>query len=499
LGAKWVEGWLGLPRLAFVATYLPQVRWEEKVTSEWEPKKFKISLDAMFETSDSSPVRPFARSPVRPLAGEVGKQAEHLSHMNRRDSQTWPNPATRGPEANSLSLANPIASSAKLSQLSSGSPVPAGIRQVLWVWDFILILLTAQGTATWASIVLLAGGFWTTNALAGILPPLAITAQYHCESFRPGSTLPFLTHELRLHIYSSNRWWRIRTEPSDGKQLPVDWMSIPGGARRQVDVPIVSTATNLFPVAEAYGDLYPLSLDAGVLLAWLACIPRPELPVLDDLRIHRFLGPGLEVDSRSEGTFGLEWLAPQLFYLARLSITNNGWMFLAGGEAIRAKGRLAEGWLEFEYRVKTITNWLGVTIPVVGDLQMWMPADDSTTRLALVRRETIQVINVRPLETADLPRFEYPIAAAMDRRPPGFAKGRALRYLITNDQWVALNDSRLRNLAYIERLGSQPQTTRARFGFVSLLMLLLLCPPAFACYRRLKHGYSPQSNPKGSP
>jgi hypothetical protein len=82
LGVKWVEGWLGLPRLAFVATYLPQVGWEEKVTSEWEPKKFKIPLDAMYEISHEftrspvhpftrSPVHPFTRSPVHPFAGEA--------------------------------------------------------------------------------------------------------------------------------------------------------------------------------------------------------------------------------------------------------------------------------------------------------------------------------------------------------------------------------------------------------------------------------------------
>ena len=41
--------------------------------------------------------------------------------MNWRNSQTWPNPAMRGPEANGLSLANPLAAAAESSQLPPGN------------------------------------------------------------------------------------------------------------------------------------------------------------------------------------------------------------------------------------------------------------------------------------------------------------------------------------------------------------------------------------------
>jgi hypothetical protein len=56
--------------------------------------------------------------------------------MNRRNNQTWPNPAMRGPEANRFSQTNPIASSAKALRSSLGSSVAAAPHRDRWARGF---------------------------------------------------------------------------------------------------------------------------------------------------------------------------------------------------------------------------------------------------------------------------------------------------------------------------------------------------------------------------
>lgn len=340
------------------------------------------------------------------------------------------------------------------------------------------------------SLLPLVAVLWSPAGLAEPLPPLAVTAQYLSESFPPSSADAVSALELRINIYSSNRWWRIRTEPLDTGLVPVDWMRIPDGVRSHSVIAPDPTVTNWFPAAEAYAGQYPSRGDTGLLLAWLAYVPHPELPTLDDHRIRRFLAPEFATDARNEGTYSLEWLASEAAFLARLSITNNGLTFMPDGSVLRQEGNLASGWLEFEYRVSATTNLMGIRLPVLGTLTHFRAPPDGASVAGLRPGwvETIRLLDVRPLVAEELPRVE-PEVIAVDYRLPGLARGRSLNYIVTNDLWKPITASELRSLAAVELQLNKRQPSLLRAAFSLLLVVLVLSPAALWLARRWRCSY----------
>jgi hypothetical protein len=358
------------------------------------------------------------------------------------------------------------------------------------LWSLLLSRHNPFGTG-WSKgcsktiFLLLIAAIGHTGGFAKTLPPLAITAQYRSVAFRPGSTEVIHTVELRISIYSSNRWWRIRTDPLDSGLVPVDWMRIPDGVRSHSMVAANPTVTNWSPAAEAYASPYPLRGHTGLLLAWLAYVPHPELPVLDGIRIRRFLTPDLSRDPRNKGTYHAEWLAPEEAFLAKLSVTNDGLLFMGDGRVRRQKGKLARGWLEFEYVVHQTTNLLDITLPLLGTLNhYWVPPDGSSDELKLVWLETICLIEARPLKSVKLPQID-PKVIAIDYRLSDSTSSRALSYVVTNDIWKPTNDPNLLLLAKIQRPQDDLRSSYVRRGFVVLLTVLFLMPVTVYLFKRM--------------
>lgn len=334
------------------------------------------------------------------------------------------------------------------------------------------------GVGTTTVVLLLPAGSGTLEARAGDVPPLAITAQYRSELFRPGSTEPIRSIELRISIYSSNRWWRIRTDPLDTGLLPIDGMRIPDGVRHHLAIAHDSSITNWFPSADTLPTTHPNPANTGMLLAWLAYVPQAELPVLDNHRIRRF-STFISADAPPQiGTYGAEWLLPQSQFLSRLTITNNGIHMLADGTTTRQTGVLAKGWLELAYEVSLTTNVTGVTLPAFATLRhFWLPLDaGSTNDLKVTCLESIRMLAVGPLTAETWPEPYYPVMLALDRRLPWLAKGRSVNYFVTNDVWKPLNDPELRSLAAIEHNSAIRPTSSRRMLLGALLVLIVVCP-----------------------
>lgn len=322
------------------------------------------------------------------------------------------------------------------------------------------------------------------------ISPFAVEGYIQMEAFRPDQIAPYITSEAQFSFVYSNGWWRVATHylnPNVGELAEESCMRIPDGVRLyslfQGDERVAMTP------AEVCSTAFPPPGSRLLFDTWLAFCPNPELPIIDESRMRRFLNvptcwPDLENHPENEGRFDLTYFTPDKLFIKRLSITNNG-ISLGIGSDNRSEVRpfpppFDDGFLEFRYEADAATNVGGWTFPDYGESKRYRPDWKSgkhgelyLSSVSHLRVDHISVGGATTLSEAPLPWR----LLALDSRPPGLPNDRTVDYIVTNDQWKPVSDPWIKHLANIVRRTERKSTREFRGLWTVLLFLLGIVPP----------------------
>jgi hypothetical protein len=291
----------------------------------------------------------------------------------------------------------------------------------------------------------------------------------------------FLTHsdsssKTGFWFSYSNGWWQVElsnASPSHGGPTVQNCRRIPDGVRHYMR--FQNSPHGLTPATACPSAFPPPGMAGGMFECWLSLCPYPELPLIDDRRLHRFLNvptcqSELYNDPRSEGDYHLVFQQPQAAFIRELIVTNSGFWVDLSPQAEFVFVRHGQpfdngGFPERKYTLLESTNLHGFTFPLRGRFEYWMPSFPATTRDEIRQARslnlTVTEIRLSP-ENAGGSKSPVPILFGMDYRPSDYTSSvnkpdRFLGTRVTNDHWVAVVPSNrtLRILPTAEDLGSQ--------------------------------------------
>jgi hypothetical protein len=209
-------------------------------------------------------------------------------------------------------------------------------------------------------------------------------------------------------------------------------MKIPEGTRHYA---LSGTqGTNIMTAAVACPLPFPPPGRISLFAPWLALCPRPELPLIDSHRMHRFVnGPVCEADilllPENQGYYQISYLGTEKQFLAELTISNNGVSVVMGvgadGQPVPEIQALPNsyksGFLQYRYQVLETTNMNGILFPLHSIYDVFDPdwSDPSHRALNKVLEADFVIEEVAFTNS----KAEFPGAApnsllALDARPP---------------------------------------------------------------------------------
>ncbi len=267
-----------------------------------------------------------------------------------------------------------------------------------------------------------------------------------------------------LFSYSNNVWQIQLTyknpvdpalrAPGDMAGSVIDCRRIPDGIRE-----ITTFSTNavtpgidlkkLHPSAFARSDRFPDMAEQELFLPWLSLCPNPELPVVNSNLIHFIFKPKYFDNAKNEGGFKVSYIEPEKQFLSELIVTNSGTLFLSDGNTLELPDPYKHGYVQFSYQVLELTNCNGISFPFNTVLCQFAPSPTGRTsedlHTVIISRLTINQIDIGGHQLALMP---VPTdLVALDTRPEGLNNGITVNYNVINDQWYALTNKRLEQLA----------------------------------------------------
>jgi len=286
---------------------------------------------------------------------------------------------------------------------------------------------------------------------------------------------------LKLVICTSNNWWRIITQPSDGS-MSADYLKIEDGIRVTV-APLqrMINGTNVLPSSSVYPIAYPPPISIGVFLSWLTRCTHSELPILKSNMIRRFLSLEHHDDDRNQGYFKLEFM-PDKLLIKQLEIYNDGNAFTPDGRIFKIGQPYSNGHLELRYAVTKTTNFAGFEIPYEAQLELFSAkyGSNDSEDLTVTYLEKYQLTSIQHLNSTSyslLPKPE-PLAVAIDQRFAGFLKrNSAVVHLVTNDNWLSATNAKLRYLAAIKDNQFRNSNIRSLNMLLMIILGVLLSAP----------------------
>ena len=251
----------------------------------------------------------------------------------------------------------------------------------------------------------------------------------------------------------SNGWWEVQVRYPDAAPRRPSFdscMTIPNGTRSYTL--FAGDQRTGLTTAEVSPTRFPAPRQTLLLAAWLSLCPHPELPIIDDQRMRRFLflpqgRSSLYNDPRNEGTYTLSFLQPGMAFLTELSIMKNAFELRvspnAEDEILPLVAAHEIGSLDLQYKMLESTNVDGWTFPMRSTLKRFSyisGARSNTVVMTLLSAElnvtTLQIGNGNESRLARAPSTLF----VTDMRVPDLPPNRGLNYLASNDQWRAISD-----------------------------------------------------------
>jgi hypothetical protein len=280
----------------------------------------------------------------------------------------------------------------------------------------------------------------------GKVGPFAVQGTLIQKSFREGDVMTSASKADFSFCYS-NGWWEAQLIDDIPPHTIENCMTVPGGLRRFT---FFEGFTNqgMIPAETCPLPFPPPGLPRMFTL-WLSLCPNPQLPLIDDKKMHRFaMVPDCEVEilnlPENIGIYRLSYLEPGKAFLSRLSITNNG---LYVGMDVGRSGGLEKtifsysppfdlGFLETQFEVLATTNRDGVAFPLRAVLKLMSPNCSTKNRQdTVVRAETaVEVTSIKALSPSSLAALTAAPGEmfAQDLRS---TNGTCAVYVVTNDFW----------------------------------------------------------------
>jgi hypothetical protein len=281
-----------------------------------------------------------------------------------------------------------------------------------------------------------------------VIPPFVAEGRLLTQEFRTDTNFNYRTDANVVFLFS-NGWWQVEarfTYLGQANPVVLNCMRIPDGTRSYI---IFEGSTNkgLTTVANACPMDFPSPGRAELLVPWLALCPQPDLPLIDNKRMRRFINlpdcrPNVFNAPQNEGFYQAAYLAPENAFLSDLIITNNGFgielnVHKSGaedtGEIMRFGPPFDNGFTEMQYQVIESTNLHGVAFPIRSICKRFTPnwerKDPNDLRVAVQSELTVTRISFAEKEMAG--RIVAPSRMlALDARP-----GARSNYLVEDDQW----------------------------------------------------------------
>jgi len=300
------------------------------------------------------------------------------------------------------------------------------------------------------------------------IPPFTAEAFVSCESQQsPFDTNRVFKSDGRVLFSYSNGIWQVQFtyQHQTGPQLKVptgimasmiDYKRIPDGVRQIVTFPSTpneSKQQNWKPSANVQTNTFPDWGFQELAMPWLSLCPNPELPLIDSNRIHFIFDPKDFDSPKNNGGFSVRYLEPQNAFLSELVVTNNGTVFMWDGTTMEEPNpAFTNGFVNLRYQVLETTNCRGITFPLNAVLYQYAPIPDGRSPddlyIATATKITVDQIDIgsRHLMLTPAPK----LVVALDKRFE-LSNNMIVTYLATNDQYFALSNTNLEQIANIYR------------------------------------------------
>jgi hypothetical protein len=205
----------------------------------------------------------------------------------------------------------------------------------------------------------------------------------------------------------------------------------------------------VFETASAMPLTFPPIEEFDLFLTWLSLCPSPELPVMGEGKIKRLLGTPLLDNPKNQGTYRAKYLGEERLFLADLTIDNDGVRFKPDGSSFQFSKPFENGFQEFTFRVTETTNFDGHIFPAASEMKRFAPMPRPKSRehvysVVLGRFRLLSIGRAEKPESLLPTRF-----VALDTRSPVLKKGVTANYMVTNDEWLALTNDRMKQLVKV--------------------------------------------------
>jgi hypothetical protein len=296
------------------------------------------------------------------------------------------------------------------------------------------------------------------------------------DVFSPTETNAVSSTRAAFQVTITNGDWEIELRylsPTESRGTGESCKRIPDGVRVR---PIFeNNTTNAILAAQAFPLAYPPPEKSPFLLCWLCLCPEPDLPVIDDSHIRRFVSVPFQDNPKNRGSFCVQYLKPESTFISAFSVTNDGISFSKYGNTYPYGAPFSAGFRELQYDLLATTNAGGSMVPLSAVLKRFTPrpgartVDDVYTRV--LASLTVTLVSTSQLD----PLSNWPsVYMALDKRPALLPENIPVNYVVTNDQWQSVTNKDLRLLAAITRNAnrSKVHTGITRAIFIVILMLL---------------------------
>ena len=306
----------------------------------------------------------------------------------------------------------------------------------------------------------------------GNIPPFIAEGLVSSEGYRnPLDTNDVFKSDGKvLFSYSNGVWWIQFTylhlafsprfpAPSGEMATMIDDKRIPDGMREILTSPSMTNKIqpkNWSPSATVTSDTFPDQGQRELFLPWLALCPNPELPLVNSNLIHVLFRREFFNNPKNEGGFRAAYIEPERQFLSELTITNNGSILLSDGNTMEYPEPYKNGYVAFSYKVLEKTNVDGITFPLKTVLYQFSPlprgksAEDTYPAV-------FAELDVRQIDVGGRHLTLTPVPAnvvALDKRL-SLPNGMTMNYGVTNDQYYALTNKRMQQLAnFYERMST---------------------------------------------
>jgi hypothetical protein len=345
----------------------------------------------------------------------------------------------------------------------------------------------------------------------GRIPPFTAKGIVSIEVFqKPGVPAVLKTEEDVFFTYS-NGLWQVELKGRPGgfqTTIPLQTIApfpkgvsagglpesisncknISGGVRYITtarSVQDIAVASNIWRHAFVEPTPFPPPETVSMFVCWLALSPNPELPLIDGNKMRRLLSADFIKNPKNQGEYTLQYISPDNIFISELSITNDGIGLLPDRTLMKWSPPFDKGYLEFEYKVLETTNWNGVSFPSRAILHKYFPLPNGTNRNDLFATVVARL---------DMKSFHAGIESpyvdlshsklfAHDNRLPHLPELGPIRYVVTNDQWVAATNTALAQFAADYNTAMKPRvrdasgtTAHKRLAVIIVMVILTLGP-----------------------